>query len=118
MDFGLSVQKLCVQINYYEFDAFVEHIFEFFFRLYVFFFFNYSAKIILKKKIVGKMFFYFYFIVFWNFFILKENLENQNDIVLGVTNGKELKKIIIKKIKQAAEKSGNKHFLPSGSQIK
>ena len=97
MYFGLSVQKLCVQINYYEFDAFVEHIFEFFFRLYMssfffFFFFNYGAKMILKKKIVGKLFFYFYFIVFWNFFIIKENLENQNDIVLGVTNGKELKK--------------------------
>ena len=66
MDFGLNVQKLCVQINYYEFDAFVEHIFEFFFRLYMSFFFNYGAKMILKK-IVGKMFFYFYFIVFWNF---------------------------------------------------
>ena len=39
------------------------------------------------KNIVGKMFFYFYFIVFWNFFIIKEILENQNNIVLGVTNG-------------------------------
>ena len=43
-------------------------------------------KMILKN-IVGKMFFYFYFIVFWNFFIIKEILENQNNIVLGVTNG-------------------------------
>ena len=33
------------------------------------------------------MLFYFYFIVFCNFFIIKENLENQNNVVLGVTTG-------------------------------